>query len=148
MCYSLYCFHVDTVPIPKEMEKNSFGKKSMSRIGLSPNGIAYYLLCAWWRVFRIKRTIVISMRCSIILKCFAHQYDQDRQRVVYVTEAVTDCIVEYEQMNSLTVSSFSSVGVISLKVLRKWLLSLLNALNYLHNEAPLSPLIHGHLQWM
>ncbi|KNB42031.1 hypothetical protein JH06_4617 [Blastocystis sp. subtype 4] len=43
-------------------------------------------------------------------------------------------------------SSFASVGVISLKVLRKWLLSLLNALNYLHNESPLSPLIHGHLQ--
>jgi len=42
----------------------------------------------------MKRMIVESIRCSIILKCFAYQYDKDKQRVVYVTEAVTDCIVE------------------------------------------------------
>ena len=89
---------------------------------------------------------VDSMRCRIILKCFAHQYDQDKQRVIYVTEAVTDCIVESLLLLWVTPSYFASVGVITLKVLRKWLLSLLKALNYLHNESPLSPLIHGHLQ--
>lgn len=37
--------------------------------------------------------------------------------------------------------------MVYLQVIRKWVRCLLTALNYLHYEAPHSPLIHGHLQF-
>ncbi|KAK8823950.1 hypothetical protein WA538_001237 [Blastocystis sp. DL] len=73
---------------------------------------------------------------TIILKCFAFQYQQEEQRVIYITESVTDSLIE----------SFASVGVVTLSVVRKILVCLLSALHYLHEESPLAPLIHGHLQ--
>ena len=49
-------------------------------------------------------------------------------------------------LNRLQWRSFASVGVVTLSVVRKILVCLLSALHYLHEESPLAPLIHGHLQ--
>ncbi|CBK24157.2 uncharacterized protein [Blastocystis hominis] len=72
-----------------------------------------------------------------ILKCFAHKYDPKQQKVIYITESISDNV-----MNALR-----PVGMVYLQVIRKWVRCLLMALSYLHYEAPFSPLIHGHLQF-
>ena len=31
--------------------------------------------------------------CSCILRCFAHKYDQKQQKVIYITESVSDNVI-------------------------------------------------------
>ena len=37
-----------------------------------------------------------GMSCRIILRCFAFQYQQDAQKVIYITESVTDPLIELD----------------------------------------------------
>ena len=92
------------------------------------------------------------VRCSfitprLILKCYYHTYDAENQKVIYITEAITDDIASCALSSGMICSAFRPVGVVNISVLRKWIACLLNALYYLHEKADQAPIVHGHIQY-
>lgn len=83
----------------------------------------------------------------LILKCYYHTYDAENQKVIYITEAISDDIASCLLRPVMMRSAFRPVGVVNISVLRKWIACLLNALYYLHEKADQAPIVHGHIQY-
>ena len=127
------------------MGRRSYGRRLTWESGRNPNAIAFSPRWKSLKAWRKTRARLQGVQHRIILKSFAFQYQQEEQRVIYITESVTDSLIELVSQ-SFTMEIFCGCG--SCDTERRSQNTCLAAFrpSYLHEESPLAPLIHGHLQ--